>query len=280
VSSTSNNQTISLKALQESFYESIFNPQNTTNLTHLGQQIQHNDSPLTPEDRITIYRNSILGGITDALAAIYSVCVKLVGDEFFTHMVSGYLKQYPSGSPDLGNYGEFLPEYIEGFKPAKELAYLPDVARLEWLWHKAFNAPELKYLTDKPSEISELAHIPEEKQGLIQFCVDPSASLMNSDYPVHRIWEVNQDDYNGTETVNLDDGSSKLLVWRCPNYGMRIDMLNESEFTFLSALQQNKTFIEIAELQLEESINDILPRCIQTGLISGFHLPEPSTNHA
>jgi len=265
---------LSLKEIQNAFYESIFNPKDKNNIQVLSEKITNSESPLNPEDRIDIYRNSILGGITDALAAIYPVCVKLVGETFFTHMVAGYLKQYPSGSPDLGNYGEHLPQYITNFKPAQELIYLPYVAQLEWYWHKAFNAEEANTNKSIAYSIPELGNLREDQQALIQFCLSPSAHLMVSPYPVQKIWEVNQDDFEGEPQVNLDEGEVKLVVWRCPAYGMRIDVLTDSEFQFLTALSQKQPFGTVAQLALEESINTILPRCIEVGLIAGFNLAE------
>ncbi|MFC3151084.1 DUF2063 domain-containing protein [Litoribrevibacter euphylliae] len=263
---------MSLKEMQLAFYEGIFNPHNDTNLSQLSNTICRTDAPLSAEDRIGIYRGSILGGITEALTAIYPVCVKLVGETYFTHMVAGYLTQYASGSPDLGDYGEHLPQYIADFTPAKELFYMPDVAQLEWYWHKAFNAEEAGNAPKISYTLADLGNVTEEQQPSLQFCLTPSAFLMTSDYPVHQIWEVNQDDHQGDQTVNLDDGAVQLVIWRSADYGMRIDLLRDAEYQFLFALDQQKTFGEIAQLTCGEHLNELLPKFIQLGLIAGFNL--------
>ncbi len=263
---------MSLRAMQKAFYQGIFNPKDTQTLASLQDTIASTDAPLSPEDRIDIYRGSILGGITEALTAIYPVCVKLVGETYFTRMVSGYLTQYASGSPDLGDYGEHLAQYIADFAPAKELVYLPDVAQLEWYWHKAFNAEESGLSRRVQHTIAELGDLTEEQHANIQFCLSPSACLMSSQYPVHKIWQVNQDDFEGEPTVNLDDGGVALVIWRSPDYGMRIDVLNEHEHEFLNALHQGQRFQDIAQLPCAASINELLPSLIQMGLITGFNL--------
>lgn len=270
--STKNTSNMNLRDMQKAFYEGIFNPKNQNNLAQLSETITETEALLSSEDRISIYRGSILGGITEALTAIYPVCVKLVGETYFTHMVAGYLTQYASGSPDLGNYGEHLPQYIADFTPAKELFYMPDVARLEWYWHKAFNAEESDNARAIQYSIADLATLTEEQQAHIQFCLTPSAFVMQSNYPVHQIWQVNQENFQGDQTVNLDEGGVQLVIWRSPDYGMRIDLLNEMEYQFLSALDQQKTFGEIAQLACGEFINDLLPKFIQMGLTAGFNL--------
>jgi len=274
-----------LKKLQDDFYQAIFHPNEET-IKQASTYIVGTDA-LTEEDRLSIYRDSILGGITAGLTGIFPVCVKLVGEKYFTHMVAGYLKEYPSGSPDLGNYGEHLPTYIAQFKPAKALVYLSDVAKLEWAWHQAFNAPDEHDLTvdsasselevesalkpvSKLKPLSELDHVAEDSFPDIRFKVVSSASLISSDYPVHHIWQVNQNDYEGGQSVSLDEGQAKLLVWRSADYGMRVDALNENEYRFIEGLLEGKTFGYIAEAAYPQALGEILQRCIQMGLIQSF----------
>lgn len=259
-----------LEQLQKAIYDGIFHA-TPENIERASAYINSTEK-LTAEEHLAIYRGSILGKLTIALTQIYPVCVKLVGDEFFDHMVAGYLEKYPSGSPDIGDFGGLLADYIAEFKPAKELVYLPDVARLEWVWHRAFNA-----LNDVDMEgllpLTELANLDEEKQGDIRFCLSPSAHIFSSDYPVHRIWEVNQDDYAEDKAVNLDDGGANLLVRRDPDFEMHIDLVSDDEYKFLTAVQEGKPFSTIADMDFNQPVTAIVPRCIQVGWLIGFKLP-------
>ena len=40
---------------------------------------------------------------------------------------------HPSRSGDLNDYGEDFADFLADYPHARELSYLPDVARLEWL---------------------------------------------------------------------------------------------------------------------------------------------------
>jgi hypothetical protein len=258
----------SLKQLQETFYQGIFDP-SATNIKQASAYIL-TTKQLLESDRLSIYRGSILGGITTALTNIYPVCVKLVGENYFTHMVAGYLKNTPSNSPDIGNYGEYLPAYIADFEPAKTLTYLADVARLEWLWHIAFNASNDHSSSQNIRPLTALQNVQEDELPSVKFCSVSSAHLLSSPYPVQKIWQVNQADFDGDQSVNLDAGGVNLVVWRNADLGMRIDALSDDETTFISAVLNNASLGDIAELTFSQDLNLIVQRCIQAELIIGF----------
>ena len=199
-----------------------------------------------------------------------------MGEEYFTHMVSAYLKKYPSSSADLGRYGEHLPAYIAEFKPAQDLPYLSDVAQLELLWHKAFNAAEDVFSKDGLRSLVELQDISEQEHARMEFCLASSVHLFNSSYPVHRIWRVNQDEfqerYSGEGSVDLSEGGAKLLIWRGADFSMRVDVLSDDEYQFVAAFLEGKSFEDIVDMPFNQPVSDILQRCIQTGLVIGFKL--------
>ena len=257
-----------LKKLQEAFYQGIFDP-NSHTIQNASTYITSTEALLESE-RLSIYRGSILGGMTDALIQIYPVCVKLVGEKYFTHMVAGYLKNTPSNSPDIGHYGEYLPRYIANFAPAKKIVYLSDVAQLEWLWHKAFNAGNDQPNSNYCRPLAALQNIEEHQLPAIKFCPVCPAHLLSSHYPIHKIWQVNQAEYTGDLSVDLDEGHVNLILWRDTELGMRIDKLSEDEKIFIHAVLKNASFGELAELNYNESLDKIVQRCIQKGLIIGF----------
>jgi len=263
-----------LKSLQDAFYQAIFDAKTATITPTVSTIIA--TEKLSPAERINIYRGSILGGITTALTNIYPVCVKLVGEEYFTRMVSAYLKKYPSSSADLGRYGEHLPAYIAKFKPAEALPYFSDVAQLELLWHYAFNAAEDTFSDHGLRPLSELQDLTEQQHSMMEFCLNSSVNLCVSSYPVNRIWRVNQDDYQeafpGEGRVDLNEGGVKLLVWRTADFTMRVDELSDDEYQFIAAFLRGKRFEDILEIPFRQPVSDILQRCIQMGLIVGFNL--------
>lgn len=148
-----------------------------------------------------VYRNNVFGCLTRALANTYPVVEKLVGEGFFKYAASQYIARHPSRSGNLDEFGGSFSGFLRGFAPAAGLVYLPDVAQLEWLCHQVLLA------ADCPPPGARL---------------HPAVALFASDWPVHRIWQVNQPGWTGDTTVDLGLGGVKLAVKRA---GHRIELL-------------------------------------------------------
>ena len=220
----------------------------------------------TAAEHLLIYRRAILGTLVRALAAIHPVCKRLVGEEFFDAMSRIHARQTPSESPDLGDYGESFADFIAGFEPAADLVYLADVARLEWFWHRAFHAPD-----EDSINVRALAEVTEPDMENIIFRLPVSAHLLTSDYPVQRIWQVNQDDWTGDQAVNLDEGRVRLIVWR-RGHEMRIDTPGAAAWSLLSRINAGQSLGEIGTAEDLHNLDELLPHCVENGWIAGFEL--------
>ncbi|OUD14454.1 DNA-binding domain-containing protein [Thioflexithrix psekupsensis] len=252
-----------LKQLQENFADLIWN-------FSVEKADDFSDSALTAESAngLMIYRNSIFGLLSDALSRIYPVVQRLVGERFFYVMAKHYVQHYPSYSGDLHEYGAFFNTFITHYSPAQSLIYLPDVARLEWAWHCAFHAADSDAL-----QIEALAQIPVDQSASLRFHLHPSAHLLASDYPIQRIWQVNQDHYQGDKHVDLAQGGDLLLILR-RNFLIELHRLSPAEFTLLSALQNGKTFEQTCEQTLAVNkhfhLSHYLYYFIQNNTITAF----------
>ncbi|MAF84780.1 MAG: DNA-binding domain-containing protein [Gammaproteobacteria bacterium] len=256
----------SLQDMQRMVHDAVFEtgPDGPA-LAAISEHIEPSDG-FTAAEHLLIYRRAILGTLVRALGAIHPVCKRLVGEEFFDAMGRVYARQTPSESPDLGDYGENFGDFIAGFEPAAELIYLADVARLEWLWHRAFHAPD-----EDSIDVAALGAVAEADMGNIVFKLPISANLLVSDYPVHRIWQVNQDDWTGDQAVNLDEGRVRLIVWR-RGHEMHIDELDAVAWSLLSRINAGQTLGEIGTAEGLDNLDEILPHCVQNGWIAGFAL--------
>ena len=86
---------------------------------------------MEPEARIGIYRANVLGNYRRALAATYPVIKRLVGVPFFDAASDNFVRGHPSTRGDINRYGADFSEFLRTYPPARDLKYLPDVARLE-----------------------------------------------------------------------------------------------------------------------------------------------------
>lgn len=165
--------------------------------------------------RFEVYRASFEANLGNALRDTYPVVHRLVGDDYFSQVARAYLRAHPSRSGDLHAFGAEFGAFLATLDSAADLPYLPDVARLEWLAHQAFHAADAQPLT-----LDVLAGLPSDAYG--NLCLLPSARLMHSAFPVHRIWQVNQESWAGDTVVRLEEGGVRLAVSRA---GLEIVLL-------------------------------------------------------
>lgn len=192
----------SLPELQRAFAAGVF-AEDTAIARHIR------DGRFPAARHLQVYRNNVFENLTGALKAVYPVVERLVGTGFFAYAADGYIRRHPPASGNLHDFGDSFAEFLSSFEPACELVYLPDVARLDWARHRTFHAAE-----HAPLAIERLAAVPPEQYQQLQFRLHPSAQLIASDYPILRIWQVNQPEYTGDIAVNLADGGVHLLVVR------------------------------------------------------------------
>jgi hypothetical protein len=215
--------TESLREMQRAFAAGIFADDPAVH-AHLGE------GRFGAARHLQVYRNNTFANLTDALAAIYPVVQRLVGEGFFGYAADRYIRAHPPRSGNLHDFGESFAGFLSAFEPARELVYLPDVARLERAWHESFHAAHSAALA-----VERLARVPESERPALRFRLHPSVRLLASPFPILRIWEVNQDGCTGDQQVDLDSGGVRLLVHR-PELRVEIEALAPGDYALLAAL--------------------------------------------
>jgi len=185
-------------------------------------------------ERLQVYRNNVFISLRQALADVYPVVRRLVGEEFFNQLARRFVREYPSRSGNLHEFGHELARFLGELPDVSELPYLPDVAALEWALHEVFHEAEAP-----PFDFSKLSD-PENAR----LPLHPAARLIASRYPVLAIWEANQADDPGV--VDLDAGGDWLIVFR-DGLDPAITRVSPGEFALLSALAQHMTLGEACE---------------------------------
>lgn len=191
--------------------------------------------PERASSRLAIYRGNVHGNCAKALASAFPIVRKIVGEAFFDALAGAYLQAQPSLSGDLNRYGERLPEFLEDFAPVSDLPYLPDVARMEWHAHRAHFAAEPQIF-----DVAALADLPPERIASLRPGLAPACTLLESAWPLGRIWTIHQDDYGSAFEIDLDAGPDRILVIR-PRWRAQVVSLAPGDFAFLGTAHRGGT---------------------------------------
>jgi len=205
--------------------------------------------------RMQVYRGNVRGNRRSALAGAYPVLRMILGAAYFDVLADDYGAAHPSASGDLHEYGGSLARFLEGYADAQDLPYLPDVARLEWLVHRAYYAADpVPFDPARPTE-ARLA---------------PACALLAAEWPVSRIWHEHQDGGDPL-TVDLSAGAELVLVQR-PGWRVEVCALRPGDYRFLGRLKAGANVGEALEAAVRAD-SAFVPRValaawVQAGVIS------------
>ena len=187
-----------------------------------------------------VYRNTVMKGLVDALEANYPSVSRLVGEEWFRAAAATYARAHPPATPVLATYGATFPDFLVGFEPARELPYLPAVARLDRFWTEAHVAADA---TAAPPQV--LASLAPEDLGDLRLVPHPSARWACFDLPAYSLWVQQREEREG----EVDWRPEGALLVR-PADTVQWHPLEASGVAFLDACARGVTLAEAADAAL------------------------------
>ncbi len=87
--------------------------------------------PIPLEAAFEVHRNTVLGGLSNALRLNFPTVDILVGEAFFDQMACAYIKAQPPRRARLMGYGDGFPGFLDTYSLVDHLPYLSDVAALD-----------------------------------------------------------------------------------------------------------------------------------------------------
>jgi Putative DNA-binding domain len=249
----------SLRETQAAFAASVFAPGG-------GQAAGLiRDGGIAPERRLEIYRNNVFSALRGALRDSYPVILRLLGEAFFNHVATAFVRAHPSRSGDLHDFGGEFADFLGSFPACADYPYLPDVARLEWTCDRVFHAAE-----HPPFDLARIREVPAEAWAGLRLRMHPASGLVGSAYPILRIWQVNQEGYDGEPAVDLALGGVNVLITR-PEFTLQLEAIPAGDFAFLSALAGGATLGEsldaATQADAEFELGAALSRHLAAGVI-------------
>jgi hypothetical protein len=219
---------------------------------------------------LATYRRNILGARCGALAAAYPVTLRLVGSAFFEEAARRHASQTPSTCGDLHGYGKGFGPFLAAYPQARGLAYLPDVARLEWAVHECTLAADGRAL-----DAAALGGVPPGSLADLRLELHPAARLVSSAHPILALWEANQPGRDGTP--DRLEGPDRVLVRR-DGLAVRPVALDAAQWTLATAFARGATLGEACAglADAERTLAPALARIAALGAIGSFALAAPA----
>lgn len=220
-----------LARYHQAFIRALYD-ENSGEMAHLQQQ-----------PGFSVYRNSVLKGCIDALQANFPSVASLTGEHFFREMARQYALVEPPREGMLIRYGEFFPAFIATYRPAAELGYLADVARLDWLWLEVFCAKKTAAL-----EVQALAGLSPEWIGERVLTLRSGVRWhWHPSLPVFTLWHFNRYQTAAPENIQWR-GEGALLVMR--QQSIEAEPISRGGAAFLTACRDGASLNAASERAL------------------------------
>lgn len=182
-------------------------------------------------ERLEVYRATVQETLVRALRLAFPAVHRLVGAEFFEGAARIFAQAHLPAAADLNRYGSDFPSFLEQFPPCMPLAYLPDVARLDWAVATALHARDAE-----PLAFTALAAAVGGDASLLRFTAHPSITFLSSGFPVDAIWRaVLGQDEGAMGAIELHSGPVHLIVERLGT-NVNVERFSEPEWHFSRAL--------------------------------------------
>jgi uncharacterized protein (UPF0276 family) len=172
-----------LEAVQQDFGAALADP---ARLAALAPQLKGDPAGLG------IYRGNLASAWRRALASSYPVLRRLLADERFDGIARAYGRAHPARDPDLNRFGAGLAAFLEAFPVESDSRqeWLPDLARLEWLVHESWYAPDAA----DAKALAALASLSPQQFEASRAVLHPSLRLLASNWAVAACWLGHQPD--------------------------------------------------------------------------------------
>lgn len=146
----------------------------------LVARIATGNERLSPAEQLDVYREQYLLRHVDVLREDFLSLEHALGDAEFEGLATAYLQAFPSRSFSLRDLGERLPRFVAERAPWSADPLLADLARVEWAFVEAFDAPDAP-----PLALADVAAIAEEAWPSVRLALQPSVQRLALRYPAH-----------------------------------------------------------------------------------------------
>jgi hypothetical protein len=225
--------------------------------------------------RFDVYRNNVIAGLINAVAARYPVTRKLLWDDAFNRAAQLYVASEPPRSPVMSEYGDSFPQFLRNVGQCVASDYLADVAELEAARTRAYHSADA---TPLPSDAFAVL-APEDLPDL-RLKLHPSVALLKSRFPVVSIWQANSQDHDSNNDNAISVWKAECALIARPHWQVEVRALSAGAHAFIAALAEGcrvgsaiaRGMVSAPDFDLGECFNVL----IAAEIVIGLELPEAS----
>lgn len=199
-----------------------------------------------------------------ALAAAYPAVAQLLGDDNFGALARSLWTAHPPARGDVAQWGGELAAHVEGLPGLiVEEPFMADVARVEWLLHRAASA------ADTALDAASLQLLTTRDPSAFTLVLCPGASCVASAWPVASIVNAHVAGEPSLDEAGrrLRDGRAETaLVWR-QGLKPQVRLAGPGEADFISALQEKRSLADSLEAAPALDFGQWLAPAVQSGLL-------------
>jgi len=217
-----------------------------------------------PQVRLAVYRNNVVVSLVDALADTFPVTLALVGVDFFRAMARAYVQTCPPRTRILTWLGADFPPFVATFEPARGLAWLADVARIEMQRVRAFHAADAQAV--QLVELSRVLSDPENVSAL-RLRLHPSLQVLNSPHAAFALWAAHQLELEQCEQAlaQIDTAEAQSCMVFRSGLEVLVQRLSEGDTCFITSLRDGLRLGQAAGAAMDQDADFDL-----SGLMSGL----------
>ena len=241
-----------LSDIQQSFLDSVFEENKSLDFI-LPTHSNH-------EDTIKIYKDTIDAQLINTLKIVFPICESMLGEDFFSAMAYQYIKDYPSQSSNLNEYGKHMPIFMKSFNPLEDYPYFSDIAVME------YNYDEISRVPFTNIEDKDLSNFDESQYNSLIFKPVESLRLFSSLNKVAQIWKMYKDD--DIKEINIYGETTYYMIYKV-YYQAHVIEITYDEYEFLNASKQDLCLEEIVEKYptIIDNLGNVIASILQNKVI-------------
>lgn len=188
--------------------------------------------------RLAVYTEGYRARVMEALREAYPAAANILGEGSFAALACRYAEQIPAALRNLNSVGAALPAFLSSDRLARDLPFLPDLARLEWAVLECFHSE----LAD-PFDASRCVGWSDDEWAGARVGLQPGMALLRSAWPLRELRESRHLDRSAID-IDLVNRPDRVLVYRA-GFEVVAESVDEREADAIERLRAGQRLGEV-----------------------------------